>query len=1398
MIDSSAANGAVAFGSVTGGNHDFAVTSGAGGQTYNGLANIGALTLATTAGKTLNAGAYSWGSLAGGTLGIVTTNGMLTLGQSTTFGATTLGSNTVIDSSAANGAVAFGPVTGGNHDFTVISGTGGQTYNGLAAIHDLSLTTSGLLTLNTGTISTTGGQSYNGNVVLNGDTVLASTGGVALTFAGTIDSDSAATPHSLTTDTSSTTTMSGNIGQSAALNNLLVNQSVGTPGAVSVLGDVAAAGAYQVTGSTLALGGGVTQRAAGNVTLLATGGDVTEGPGGLTLRSTGGALGITSSTGAVAMGASTLSGAGAASVKALAAGKDVSFGTVSGASLDLHAGGGVTGTSATATAGNALVTADGSDIKLDTLSVTGGDATVNARINVSGRAGSGSRLSASVSGAGADILVNQGAGGLGSAALGTLSATGGDIAVKADGISILSAAAGGAVTLESDFDATLGTGSAGGALTVTALDNVTVNSAAAGTSIALLTTRDSMLGTGNAGSSIAVTGANASLGSGAAGTSVAVTADGGIATVSGAVSAGGTYQVTGGLVNFGGGVTQQAVGAVTILADQDVSEGAGGLTLKSTGGALSITSSTGAVAMGASTLSGAGATSVKALTAGKDVSFGTVSGASLDLHAGGGITGTSATATAGNALVTADGSDVKLDTLNVTGGDATVNARINVSGRAGSGSRLSITATGAGADILVNQTAGFGTGSAALGALNAGGDILARAALDASVTSATAGGAVAVTAGGAANVSGTVGAGTTYQVTGSAVTLGSGVTQQAGGAVTILATAGDVSEGAGGLTLKSTGGALSVTSSTGAVAMGASTLSGAGATSVKALTAGKDVSFGTVSGSSLDLHAGGGITGTSATATAGNALVTADGSDVKLDTLSVAGGDATVNANVNVSGRAGAGGRLSISATGTGSDILVNQTAGFGTGSIALGTLNAGGDILARATLDASVTSATAGGAVTIDGGASTSVGSANAGSTLTVQSTGLASVTTSLSGNAIRIVGNDFQVGAGATVTGTSITLVNRADVGAANGTEIGTVRNPANGAFAVSQAELGSLNATTVVIETDQAGSTPQSVKVGDLALSGGASTSRFAILTKAIGGGTDTAPITLGGAITGNYAGTLQIGGDTAAAPTTTSAISASITADITAANVLLPGATVDLRAKKILFGLPSLLNDPTIVSGDIQAINDKIISNANSALFFGGFSGNIVPSGVFLKASSLRVKYQDLALFQNTGVSGTSIGTELGPSNLSAGGPVALSLDASGSTLNAFALFGKLNGFIDRPAGLLPETVIQFSAETGNVRTVLISQSNSRVNGCVIGSPDKGCLVTDVPNPSIRLFDERQAQIFNTADDNRVVLDPLIGTNNEGLIGDIASPSLSYENPECISGASESCPVQGGQQ
>ena len=370
-------------------------------------------------------------------------------------------------------------------------------------------------------------------------------------------------------------------------------------------------------------------------------------------------------------------------------------------------------------------------------------------------------------------------------------------------------------------------------------------------------------------------------------------------------------------------------------------------------------------------------------------------------------------------------------------------------------------------------------------------------------------------------------------------------------------------------------------------------------------------------------------------------------------------------------------------------------------------------------------------------------------------------------------------------TVKGTtSVDLINRSSV--KNDTVLGDGITSDSAAYALSENEIKRIDAPTIRIVTEQATGVTQNVQVGKFDLNAG--NYLFGIMTT---GTPDTSKITLGGAITGTgFTGTLQIGGNTVAGSQ-----SGSIVGQIDTATIDLPTGGLDMRARQIAFGRSSLLTDPALLSGDAARIARDLVSNAGSSLYIQGSGGaKVDAAGNFLRAKSLRVSYTNFALFQNTGTPGSPAGVILGDATqtVTQSSPT-LFLDASpASTEDAFALFGTINGFTGRPAGLLPESVVGFSTGTGTGRVVLITQSNSRVNGCVIGAPDKGCLVTDVQPPALKLFDERQAQIFSTGDDDsRVLLDPLIATNNEALIGDLAVPTLNYEVPACELNAAGEC-------
>ncbi len=357
------ANGAVSLGTLAGGNNDLTISSGAGAQTFNGLANIDVLTLTTSGIKTLNGGTYSWTILTGGTLGAVTANGTLTLGQATSFGAVTLGSSTTLDSGAANGDLTLGPVAGGGNDLVVTSGLGAQTFNGLANIGALTLTTSGTKTLNSGAYSwtsltggTLGAVTTNGTLALGqatsfGDLTLGSNTAlnnapVTFTPAATVNST---TPGGQSLDIGGDATFGSFVGNTAALSSLSVTgastfnaSGLGPDASVTTTGNQSYGGAV-----TLAAGTRLVTNTNGSVTLgavSAAGNDLTidsgageqsynglSGVGALVLNTTGtrtlsdGTYSWTSVTttdgGLGSLGATTLDGA-------LALGQATDFGVV--------------------------------------------------------------------------------------------------------------------------------------------------------------------------------------------------------------------------------------------------------------------------------------------------------------------------------------------------------------------------------------------------------------------------------------------------------------------------------------------------------------------------------------------------------------------------------------------------------------------------------------------------------------------------------------------------------------------------------------------------------------------------------------------------------------------------------------------------------------------------------------------------------------------------------------------------------------------------------------------------------------------------------------------------------------------------------------------------------------
>ena len=229
-IDSSGVNGALDFtGTVdatTPGGQALAVNAGTGAVTFGGVVGgskaLASLMLTATGPTTLD--------------GNVTTTGAQSYGGPVTLGA----SDTLTTTNAA--LALLGPVTGGPFSLTLSTGTGAQTLSGITTSGNLTLNTTGTVTLNGGTYTITGGgnpyvfpavttngtltfgQKTNfGAVTLGSSTAIDSSGvNGALDFTGTVD---ATTPggQALTVNAGTgAVTFGGVVGGSKALASLML------------------------------------------------------------------------------------------------------------------------------------------------------------------------------------------------------------------------------------------------------------------------------------------------------------------------------------------------------------------------------------------------------------------------------------------------------------------------------------------------------------------------------------------------------------------------------------------------------------------------------------------------------------------------------------------------------------------------------------------------------------------------------------------------------------------------------------------------------------------------------------------------------------------------------------------------------------------------------------------------------------------------------------------------------------------------------------------------------------------------------------------------------------------------------------------------------------------------
>jgi hypothetical protein len=96
--------------------------------------------------------------------------------------------------------------------------------------------------------------------------------------------------------------------------------------------------------------------------------------------------------------------------------------------------------------------------------------------------------------------------------------------------------------------------------------------------------------------------------------------------------------------------------------------------------------------------------------------------------------------------------------------------------------------------------------------------------------------------------------------------------------------------------------------------------------------------------------------------------------------------------------------------------------------------------------------------------------------------------------------------------------------------------------------------------------------------------------------------------------------------------------------------------------------------------------------------------------------------------------------------------------------------------------LPNSNVEISA--GGV--VRVTRASSRLNGCVIGAPERGCLQTDVAVPDFALRPQVQTALVAQAQDNTLFFNPLVGRGNEGLIVDIVEAPVNLDRIDCPAG------------
>ncbi|MBB6503697.1 hypothetical protein F4693_000652 [Sphingomonas endophytica] len=535
-------------------------------------------------------------------------------------------------------------------------------------------------------------------------------------------------------------------------------------------------------------------------------------------------------------------------------------------------------------------------------------------------------------------------------------------------------------------------------------------------------------------------------------------------------------------------------------------------------------------------------------------------------------------------------------------------------------------------------------------------------------------------------------------------------------------------------TIASTGGAAALST---AVKLTVTGLSAARSLAVAARSAtigtaaaGEDVSLSAASG---DLSL--------ASLTAGKSTITATESARIYGAVEVTG-ELRVRAGTIALGTPGA----NIRQRAAGFSLTANNGSITGLGAL---TLSAGGvgmaltaTGLAGAIDLAATTALDSGGILAIETAGTATLGSiGNRGSTVTVSASDIA-----LAGS----------------ISADTITLVNRSparttrlgDLPVDNEKEFGG-RSAAR--FDLTTAEIGRLAADQVIINA-QTGP----VTIGDVALPIDSGRTLFQIRTS---GRMDV----LGRfeATGSSVARTIVLGGG---ADNDTRASLLRVAASAGAGGRLLVGnGTLDMRADAVGVGLDRGFLDAIGLDGSSPSrdVAVRYVSQSGSGLYDASQASSLgsYSDPLIVQAGRLIVRYGDFALFQNTGVPGTTSGVVVG----GIGQQQSLQLFAA-APVNAVALFGSINGVTGNAASLLPSSAVVVGDG--------VLRANSRLNGCLIGSDV--CTTMAVTRPTFNSFDRSRLTVFHSGAVVSPSTNPIIISKEEALLPELYEIEASTSN------------------